>query len=113
MFKAHNFTSYQDAVEEMPLYDDPLLGLAGEVGEVIELIKKDRRPKERRKKIDADDLTKELGDVLWYLARVASEYDIDLQDVADRNIEKLTIRHQVNEIKEKYPRVYEELAKDD
>ena len=107
------FTSYQDSVDGMPLYDDPLLGLAGEVGEVIELIKKDRRQGDRRKKVDTGDLTKELGDVLWYLTRVASEYDIDLQIIADTNIEKLVIRHKVSEIKEKFPRVHEELAKDD
>ncbi len=107
------FTSYQDSVDGMPLYDDPLLGLAGEVGEVIELIKKDRREGDRRKEVNKEDLTKELGDVLWYLSRVSSEYDIDLQDIADTNIMKLTIRHKVGKIKEKFRDVLHELSKDD
>ena len=87
------FDEYQDLVEEMPLYDDPILGLVGEVGEVVEHVKKDRREGERRKPIDEEKLTLELGDVLWYLTRTASEYGIELKDIATDNIEKLRARH--------------------
>ena len=76
----------------MPLYDDPLLGLMGEVGEVVELIKKDRR-KIRRKVLSQEDLASELGDVLWYLTRLANENGLVLADIAQGNLDKLEERH--------------------
>lgn len=88
-----NFEQYQIVTSNMPLYDDPALGLPGEVGEVLELIKKDRRPGERRKPIDREKLVKELGDVLWYLTRIATDYDIDLEEIAVVNVAKLEKRH--------------------
>lgn len=61
------------------------LAIGGEAGEVQEKVKKAWREDD-----DAylDDLEDELGDVLWYLARLADELDLDLADVAERNIEK-------------------------
>ena len=44
--------------------------------------------------LDKDDLTKELGDVLWYLSAVANDLGIDLQSVAERNIKKLKSRQE-------------------
>mgnify|MGYP003660959638 FL=1 len=69
------------------------LGLAGEVGEICNEIKKVYRDDdgvvtaERRA-----DLVDEFGDVLWYLARVTDELNIDMQDVLERNIAKLEDR---------------------
>ena len=37
-------------------------------------------------------LSKELGDVLWYLAQLATELDLDLDEVAQANLEKLLSR---------------------
>lgn len=81
----------------MPLYDDPLLGLMGELGEVTELIKKDKRLGTRRKILSKEDLTKEIGDVLWYLTRLSSVYFIDMNEVAETNIKKLNERHGIKE----------------
>ena len=73
----------------------PTLGLCGEAGEVAEKVKKMLRDDggvltaERRAA-----LSKELGDVLWYLAQIAAEADLDLDDVAAANIEKLRSRQQ-------------------
>lgn len=61
------------------------LGLAGEAGEVAEKIKK----KARDGVLDVDALRLELGDVLYYLARIATETGIRFSDVAFANIEKL------------------------
>ena len=66
------------------------VGLAGEVGEVAEIIKKAFRDS---KQVDREALTKEIGDVLWYLTNIASLHKISLQDVIDTNIFKLNSRH--------------------
>ena len=91
-----DFETYQQSVENMPLYDDLIYGLVTEVGEVADLIKKDNRPEPIRKLFSVDDLELEIGDVLWYLTMLASEYGIDMSVVAKRNIEKLEARHASN-----------------
>jgi NTP pyrophosphatase (non-canonical NTP hydrolase) len=65
-------------------------GLAGESGEVADLIKKQIG---HGHDLDKDKLTKELGDVLWYLSQVAQQYEISLSTVATANIEKLRKRY--------------------
>lgn len=90
-----NFKEYDDFVGTCPSFDDPALGLPGEVGEVLELIKKDRRPGDKQQPMDLEKLTKELGDCLWYLARTANLYGIKFDDVATGNVKKLTKRHDI------------------
>lgn len=85
--------TYQEKVEGMPLYDDPVLGLIGEVGEVVEHIKKDRRAGDRRKPLTKERLIDEGGDVLWYLTRLFSENGITLSEVMQYNVDKLEKRH--------------------
>jgi NTP pyrophosphatase (non-canonical NTP hydrolase) len=66
------------------------MGLAGEAGEAVDLIKK----MIFHGKVPAKDaLAKELGDVLWYLANVAADHGLSLQTVADLNIDKLEKRY--------------------
>jgi NTP pyrophosphatase (non-canonical NTP hydrolase) len=88
-----NFNQYQAAVADMPLYDDPILGLCGEVGEVVEHVKKSRRPEPKTKAIDPVEFAKELGDVLWYLTRLAENHGLLMSDIAELNIRKLEKRH--------------------
>lgn len=72
-----------------------VLGLVGESGEIAEKFKKWVRDQDSDETvIDVDDLTKELGDVMWYVAVLAAYLDIDLDDVARRNIDKLASRQQ-------------------
>lgn len=66
------------------------LGLAGEAGEVIELIKKHVF---HGHDLDRLMVRKELGDVLWYLAAIATLCGIDLDDVGEGNIQKLRERY--------------------
>lgn len=66
------------------------LGLAGEAGEVANKVKKllrDEDTPEKRKEIAA-----ELGDVLWYLARVTEELGEDLGEIGQENLQKLEAR---------------------
>lgn len=87
------FNKYQSFVEKMPDFDDAALGLPGEVGEVLELIKKDRRVGEYRQPLDREKFMAEVGDVLFYLTRLAYKNGVSLKEVADFNVEKLTKRH--------------------
>jgi NTP pyrophosphatase (non-canonical NTP hydrolase) len=68
------------------------VGLAGETGEVCELIKKSNRDGDRRKPIDVRELAAELGDVMFYLAAIANEYSIPLKGIIEMNIAKRTER---------------------
>ncbi len=95
-----NFQDYQKKSRKTALYPNkndnfiyPVLGLTGEAGEVAEKIKKLIRDK--NSVIDEkfkNDIQKELGDVLWYVAQLATEFDLDLNKVAEKNIEKLYSR---------------------
>ncbi|MFK4083628.1 nucleoside triphosphate pyrophosphohydrolase family protein [Kribbella sp. NPDC020789] len=70
-----------------------LLGLVGETGEIAEKAKKIVRDHDSDfARWDLEDLTKELGDVLWYVAVIADHFAIPLEDVAQRNITKLADR---------------------
>jgi NTP pyrophosphatase (non-canonical NTP hydrolase) len=70
-----------------------LLGLCGEAGEIAEKMKKIVRDKESDfSTVDLGDLKKELGDVLWQLSAIASYFDIELEDIAQTNIDKLASR---------------------
>jgi NTP pyrophosphatase (non-canonical NTP hydrolase) len=66
------------------------LGIAGEAGEVADLIKK---AVFHGHKIEKEKIKKELGDVLWYTGQVARLAGITLEEVATANIEKLMKRY--------------------
>ena len=102
-----NFNEYQNKALETAIYPNfgnniyyPALGLGGEVGEVLEKIKKLMRDNDGivTPEIQAS-IKKELGDVLWYLAVISYEFKIELEDVALGNIEKLSDRKNRNELK--------------
>ena len=66
------------------------MGLCGESGEVIDLLKKhifQGHPLDQEKVID------ELGDIAWYLAEAATALNIDLEDIFKHNVEKLKKRY--------------------
>ena len=78
-------------------YNYLALGVAGEAGEVANKVKKVLRDKNGV----MDDTSRalivdELGDVLWYIALMAHELGVTLQDVAEGNIAKLTERKAQN-----------------
>ena len=97
-----NFEEYQAEAKQTALYPNrlknleyPTLGLAGEAGEVANIVKKIQRDfggeitDETRVK-----LKDELGDVLWYISACADELGLTLDQIAQFNVEKLAARHQ-------------------
>ena len=78
---------------------EKVLGIVGEAGETADKIKKILRDKDG---VVSDNdkmaISKELGDVLWYVASVARYLDVSLSDVAEKNLEKLEDRYQRNKI---------------
>lgn len=67
------------------------LGLVGEAGEIANKTKKILRGDYDTESI-RDDLAAELGDVLWYLAVVAHEFGLSLNDIGQANLTKLASR---------------------
>ena len=95
-----DFDTYQLKARESALYPNlgsnniyPTLGLVGEAGEVAEKVKKVLRDKNGIfDDIAKDSIKKELGDVLWYLSNLCTEFNFSLDDVAHQNLEKLRLR---------------------
>ena len=67
-----------------------VMGLCGESGEAIDLVKKHLY---QGHELDKERFAKELGDIAWYLAEAAHALDMDLDDVFKMNIEKLQKRY--------------------
>ena len=91
-----NLSEYQQWTRTTAIYPSAnaieyvTLGLASEAGEVADVLKKEIRDGDDRK----DSMRKELGDVLWYLARVADELGTDLGEIAADNVAKLHDRQE-------------------
>lgn len=66
------------------------LGLAGESGEVADIVKKAMF---QGHAIDKEHIAKELGDVLWYVAETATAIGYDLETIMQMNIDKLMKRY--------------------
>lgn len=66
------------------------LGLAGESGEVVDDIKKKYF---HGRTIDPDHTIEELGDVMWYVANIATQLGVTLDEVIERNVDKLRVRY--------------------
>ena len=70
--------------------ENGVMGLCGEAGEVIDIVKKHLF---HRHPLDADKLKDELGDVAWYLALTSHALGLTLEEVLEHNIEKLRKRY--------------------
>jgi len=71
----------------------PVLGLAGETGELVNKVKKLHRDNGgEMNAAHRDAILQETGDLLWYLAEICTQLHVDLETVAYANIEKLASR---------------------
>jgi len=70
-----------------------VLGISGESGEVAEKVKKIIRDKQGViNEDDKEELAKEIGDVLWYLAVFANDLGYSFDEIAEKNLNKLQSR---------------------
>lgn len=96
---AMDLSSYQERAtktDRNPATDEkgmmiPLLGLAGEAGELLTEYKKYLRDGNSHIQF-RDRFAEELGDLLWYMANVATKFGLDLGEVAERNLQKVERR---------------------
>lgn len=93
-----DFDAYQRDAKTTAIYDPahrvvyPALGLASEAGEVAGKVKKALRDGGGDMAAASRDIADELGDVLWYLAVLADDLDLSLDQIARRNLDKLRSR---------------------
>ena len=83
------------ALDKKDVLINSVMGLCGEAGEAIDIVKKWLA---QGHELDKAHLARELGDVAWYLAEAATALDMPLEDIFRANIEKL---------KQRYPQGFE------
>ncbi|MBQ7139426.1 MAG: nucleoside triphosphate pyrophosphohydrolase family protein [Clostridia bacterium] len=89
-YQKEAMTLLNPALTEKDVLMNALMGLCGESGEAIDLMKKHLY---QGHELDREKLIKELGDVAWYLAEAATGLNIDLSEVLQRNLDKLHARY--------------------
>jgi NTP pyrophosphatase (non-canonical NTP hydrolase) len=83
-------TTLNPALSEKDVLINGVMGLCGESGEAIDIVKKHLA---QGHELDREHLIKELGDIAWYLAEVAYVLGVPLEEVLQRNIDKLRQRY--------------------
>ncbi len=83
-------TTLNPALSEKDVLINGVMGLCGESGEAIDIVKKWLA---QGHELDKEKLAKELGDICWYLAETATALDLSLEDIMAANIEKLRKRY--------------------
>jgi len=92
-----NFNEYQELamrtankLTTQELILNGVMGLCGEAGECIDIVKKHTF---QGHELDKQKILEEMSDCLWYLATLAQGLEASLEDIAIRNIEKLKKRY--------------------
>ena len=89
-YQQEAMTLLNPALTEKDVLMNALMGLCGESGEAIDVMKKrlfQGHPLDRAK------LLKELGDVAWYLAEAATGLGVPLSEILQGNLDKLHARY--------------------
>ena len=89
-YQALAMTTLNPALSEKDILINGVMGLCGESGEAIDIVKKHLA---QGHELDKEELAKELGDVAWYLAETATAIGYDLDDIFQMNIDKLKKRY--------------------
>lgn len=94
-YQAHSLET--DQVPSVRNADDvaalvvPMLGLAGETGQLLKEYKKHLRDGQAHRMFN-ERVAEQLGDLLWYVANVASKFGLELEDIAKDNLDKVRAR---------------------
>lgn len=83
-------TTLNPDLNERDVLINGVMGLCGEAGEAIDLVKKHLA---QGHDLDKEHLAKELGDVAWYLAETATAIGYPLEEIFQMNLEKLRKRY--------------------
>jgi NTP pyrophosphatase (non-canonical NTP hydrolase) len=83
-------TTLNHRLTKQDILINAVMGLCGESGEAIDLVKKHLH---QGHELDKAALKKELGDIAWYLAEAAYALDTDLDAIFEANIAKLKTRY--------------------
>ena len=89
-YQALAMTTLNPDLSKRDILINSVMGLCGESGEAIDLVKKHLH---QGHPLEKEKLSKELGDIAWYLAEAATALDMDLEDILQANIEKLKKRY--------------------
>ena len=89
-YQALAMTTLNPALSQKDVLINSVMGLCGESGEAIDIVKKWLA---QGHQLDKEHLAKELGDIAWYLAEAATALDLNLEDILEANIEKLKKRY--------------------
>lgn len=83
-------TTLNPALTKKEVLINSVMGLCGESGEAIDIVKKWFA---HGHELDKEHLAKELGDIAWYLAEAATALDLPLEQIFQGNIDKLKKRY--------------------
>lgn len=83
-------TAQTEELTQIELVMNAALGLCGESGEVADIVKKFRF---QGHELDFEHISKELGDIAWYLAVGAYSIGYDLETILQMNVDKLKARY--------------------
>ena len=83
-------TTLNSALSPKDVLINGVMGLCGESGEAIDLVKKHLA---QGHELNKEQLAKELGDIAWYLAETATAIGYPLEDILQMNIDKLKKRY--------------------
>ena len=89
IFQREARRSLRDDLPYEAMCSNMCMGLAGEIGEVIDIMKKHIY---QGKELDITDVIEEVGDVLWYIANFCNVNNITMDECMERNIKKLRKR---------------------
>lgn len=103
------FNEYQAETKKTSIYPNvgrnftyPAFGIASEAGEIADTLKRVVRDKKSvYGEADRELIKADIGDLLWYAAALASEFELRFDDVATYNLEKLAKRMREGTLTEK------------
>ena len=90
IFQREARRSLRDDLPYEAMCSNMCMGLAGEIGEVIDIMKKHIY---QGKELDITDVIEEVGDVLWYIANFCNVNNITMDECMESNIKKLRKRY--------------------